>query len=156
MSSQVRKLFLFSCAAKTNPLSDIGVDFDAINRKEKRAEKPAASQVTSTVTMGKAMGSQSGMGRAGASTLQPSPNSMIPGPGIGMGMVGGPGGAMSMGGYGGMHQQPTLNMGMGMAQGVNFLPQVGMRAASGMPGRYGPMMGSGGNAPQQPYGGNYR
>ncbi|KAK3204771.1 hypothetical protein Dsin_018817 [Dipteronia sinensis] len=49
---------------KTNPLADIGVDFDAINRKEKRTEKQPAQAPVSTITMGKAMGSGSGMGRA--------------------------------------------------------------------------------------------
>ncbi|PPD86132.1 hypothetical protein GOBAR_DD16928 [Gossypium barbadense] len=83
---------------KTNPLSDIGVDFDAINRKEKRLEKPAPTAVTSTVTMGKAMGSGSGIGRAGASVLRAPANPMV-GSGMGMGMGGGPVGGVGMGGY---------------------------------------------------------
>ncbi|EPS68370.1 hypothetical protein M569_06400, partial [Genlisea aurea] len=68
---------------KTNPLADIGVDFDAINRKEKRMEKQtwaaAATAETSTVTMGKAMGAGSGIGRAGAGGLRapPPPNPMM-------------------------------------------------------------------------------
>ncbi|GLT96755.1 hypothetical protein SLE2022_143580 [Rubroshorea leprosula] len=128
---------------KINPLADIGIDFDAINRKEKRMEKPVATPVTSTVTMGKAMGSGSGMGRAGASALRPPPNPMMGsgmGMGMGMGMGGGPGGGMGMGGYGGVHMQP----------------QTGMPARSTMPGNYNPMMGSGGYFPQQPYGGGYQ
>lgn len=32
--------------ATTNPLADISVDFDAINRREKRMEKPTTSTVT--------------------------------------------------------------------------------------------------------------
>ncbi|GLT47992.1 hypothetical protein SLA2020_216370 [Shorea laevis] len=128
---------------KINPLADIGIDFDAINRKEKRMEKPVATPVTSTVTMGKAMGSGSGMGRAGASALRPPPNPMMGsgmGMGMGMAMGGGPGGGMGMGGYGGVHMQP----------------QTGIPARSTMPGNYNPMMGSGGYVPQQPYGGGYQ
>ena len=74
-------------AAKTNPLADIGIDFDAINRTEKRMEKPkpAATSPVSTTTMGKAIGSGSGIGRAGAGALRPPPNQMM-GSGMGMGM----------------------------------------------------------------------
>ncbi|KAG8060651.1 hypothetical protein GUJ93_ZPchr0002g26526 [Zizania palustris] len=51
---------------KANPHSDIGVDFDSLNRKEKRQEKKTSqAPVVSTITMGKAMGSGSGIGRAG-------------------------------------------------------------------------------------------
>ncbi|TYI91787.1 hypothetical protein E1A91_D02G018600v1 [Gossypium mustelinum] len=154
---------------KTNPLADIGVDFDALNRKEKRMEKPAPNAVTSTVTMGKAMGSGSGIGRSGATTLRPPANPMMGssmgsmGMGMGMGMGGGPVGGMGMGGgYGGMNQQP---MGMGMGMGMNNMgmnPGMGMNIGmgqrpqmQGMPGGYNPMMGSGGYS-QQPYGGGYR
>ncbi|KAK9072523.1 hypothetical protein SSX86_008957 [Deinandra increscens subsp. villosa] len=70
--------------SKTNPLSDIGIDFEAINRKEKRMEKPSKTPVTSNVAMGKAMGSGSGIGRAGAGGLRSAPNPMA-GPGMGMG-----------------------------------------------------------------------
>ncbi|KHG00568.1 Clathrin interactor EPSIN 2 -like protein [Gossypium arboreum] len=152
---------------KTNPLADIGVDFDALNRKEKRMEKPAPNAVTSTVTMGKAMGSGSGIGRSGASTLRPPANPMMGSSmgsmGMGMGMGGGPVGGMGMGGgYGGMNQQP---MGMGMGMGMNNMgmnPGMGMNMGmgqrpqmQGMPGGYNPMMGSGSYS-QQPYGGGYR
>ncbi|XP_038991826.1 clathrin interactor EPSIN 2-like isoform X5 [Hibiscus syriacus] len=149
---------------KTNPLADIGVDFDALNRKEKRMEKPAPNAVTSTITMGKAMGSGSGIGRSGASTLRPPANSMA-GSGMGsMGMGGGPSGGMGMGGgYGGMNQQPMgmgmgmnnmgMNPGMGMNMGMGQRPY--MQPQAGMPGGYNPMMGSGGYS-QQPYGGGYR
>ncbi|KAA3480247.1 clathrin interactor EPSIN 2-like isoform X4 [Gossypium australe] len=115
---------------KTNPLSDIGVDFDAINRKEKRLEKPAPTAVTSTVTMGKAMGSGSGIGRAGASVLRAPANPMV-GSGMGMGMGGGPVGGVGMGGYGGMNQQP-MGMGMGMNMGMN--PGMGMNNMGMNPG----------------------
>ncbi|PPD71536.1 hypothetical protein GOBAR_DD31568 [Gossypium barbadense] len=80
---------------KTNPLADIGVDFDALNRKEKRMEKPAPNAVTSTVTM--VWVAWVGMGMGG-------------GPVGGMGMGGGyggmPGGYNPMMGSGGYSQQP--------------------------------------------------
>ncbi|TYG99010.1 hypothetical protein ES288_A10G162700v1 [Gossypium darwinii] len=115
---------------KTNPLSDIGVDFDAINRKEKRLEKPAPTAITSTVTMGKAMGSGSGIGRAGASVLRAPANPMV-GSGMGMGMGGGPVGGVGMEGYVGMNQQP-MGMGMGMNMGMN--PGMGMNNMGMNPG----------------------
>lgn len=118
--------------AKINPLNDIGIDFDSINRKEKRMEKQPATPAASTVTMGKAMGSGSGIGRAGASVLRGQPNPMI-GSGMGMGMGPGPGPAMGVG-----MQGPT-----------------GLPPGSNMPAGYNPMMGAGGY-PQQPYGGGYR
>ncbi|KAL0392510.1 UNVERIFIED_CONTAM: Clathrin interactor EPSIN 3 [Sesamum radiatum] len=123
---------------KTNPLADIGVDFDAINRKRKRMEKPTTTTVTSTVTMGKAMGSGSGMGRAGAGALRPLANSMV-GSGVNIGMSGGPGAPMGMGGYGGMNMQQ----------------QAGFPPGSAVPGGYNHTMGTG-NYGQQPYGGGYR
>ncbi|KAE8702960.1 Clathrin interactor EPSIN 2 [Hibiscus syriacus] len=162
---------------KTNPLADIGVDFDALNRKEKRMEKPAPNAVTSTVTMGKAMGSGSGIGRSGASSLRTPANPMA-GSGMsrmGMGMGFGPAGGMGMGGgYGGMNQQ-SMGMGMGM-NNMGMNPGMGMnnvgmnpgmrmnmgmgqrpymQPQAGMPGGYNPMMGSGGYS-QQPYGGGYQ
>ncbi|KAL8204670.1 hypothetical protein R6Q57_010293 [Mikania cordata] len=120
--------------SKTNPLSDIGVDFEALNRKDKRMEKPSATAVTSTTTMGKAMGSGSGIGRAGAGSLRPQPNPMM-----------GSGAAPGYGaGYGGMNQP----MGQFQMQppSTGYLP----------PGTYNPMMGRGGGYGQQPYGGGYR
>ncbi|KAH1140731.1 hypothetical protein GYH30_029551 [Glycine max] len=125
---------------KINPLADIGVDFDAINRREKRMEKPTTTTVASTVTMGKAMGSGSGMGRAGVGALRPPPNPMM-GPGVGMAHMG-------MGGYGGM------NVPMGMVQMQP--PPFGFPPGSNMPGNYNSMMRRGGY-PQHPYsGGGYR
>ncbi|KAI5432490.1 clathrin interactor EPSIN 2 [Lathyrus oleraceus] len=165
---------------KTNPLSDIGIDFESINRKEKRMEKPTNTPVTSTVNMGKAMGSGSGIGRAGAGALRPNPNSMMgPGMGMGMGMGNAPGGmgmgmgnapgggmgmgnapgGMGMGGYGG-GMNPSMGMGMGGMggmgmgqQGYPMQPPSGMPPGSNMPGNYNNnMMGPGGYG-QQPYGG---
>ncbi|KAL5537946.1 hypothetical protein UlMin_046062 [Ulmus minor] len=149
--------------AKINPLADIGIDFDAINRKEKRLEKPTATPVTSTVTMGKAMGSGSGIGRASAGALRPSPNMMGSGMGMGMGMgMGGvPGGGMNMGGgYGGINQPMGMGRGMGMnmpmGQGVPMQQPAGLPPGSNISSGYNPMMGGGGGyAPQQPYGGGY-
>uniref|UniRef100_A0A0D9VME2 ENTH domain-containing protein n=1 Tax=Leersia perrieri TaxID=77586 RepID=A0A0D9VME2_9ORYZ len=99
---------------KANPHADIGVDFDSINRKEKRQEKKVSqAPVVSTITMGKAMGAGSGIGRAGASAMAPPANPMGAGrggmpmrPPMGMGPGGIPGaGYNQMGaGYGG--QQP--------------------------------------------------
>nr|XP_010326912.1 clathrin interactor EPSIN 2 isoform X1 [Solanum lycopersicum] len=134
--------------SKTNPLADIGVDFDAINRKEKRMEKPSiTTPVTSTVTMGKAMGSGSGIGRAGAGALRPLSNPMA---GVGMGMgVGAPGV------YG--VSQP-MGMGMSRPMNMNMVQGVQMQQPTGgstMPGGYNPMMGRG-NYGQQPFGGGYR
>ncbi|KAL1189734.1 Clathrin interactor EPSIN 3 [Cardamine amara subsp. amara] len=100
---------------KTNPLSDIGVDFEAINRKEKRLEKPTAAQqqVTSTINMGKAMGSGTGLGRAGAVAMRPPTNSMV-GPGMPMPM------GMNVGGYGGMNQNHPMGMNQNQAMGMGM------------------------------------
>ncbi|KAI3743160.1 hypothetical protein L1987_60865 [Smallanthus sonchifolius] len=114
--------------SKTNPLSDIGVDFEALNRKEKRMEKPSATAVTSNTTMGKAMGSGSGIGRAGAGALRPQPK----GPSMAAPVAG------AAPSYGGMNQP------MGQFQ---------MQAGYPPPGTYNPMMGRGGGYGQQPYGG---
>lgn len=166
---------------KTNPLADIGVDFDAINRKERRMEKqpPQQAAVTSTITMGKAMGSGSGLGRAGASSMRAPPSPAMgmgmggaPGvgmglggaPGVSMGMGGAPGAGMGMGmgmgmgGYGGINQ--PMGMGMGMNTGMNMgmgqmQPQTGMPPGSTMQGGYRPMTGASGYSPQQPYGQPY-
>ncbi|CDY23343.1 BnaC04g48710D [Brassica napus] len=165
---------------KTNPLADIGVDFEAINRREKRLEKPTnAPAPTSTINMGKAMGSGTGLGRAGANSMRPPTNPMVA---SGMPM----GGVMNVGGYGGMNQNqpmgmgmgpgmnmnqnqpmgigmgPGMNMGGGYGQGYQMQPQhQGMVPGQNMPGNnnnnnYNPMMGQGGYNPQQSYGGGYR
>lgn len=158
--------------SKTNPLADIGVDFDAINRKEKRMEKPSTAPVISTINMGKAMGSGTGVGRAGAGALRPPSNSMV-GSGMGMGMGmggmgmagGGPAGGPSMGAYGGVNQpygmgmNRPMNMGMGMNMGQGFQMQQpsGFPPGPGAPmqGGYNPRMGMGPYG-QQPYGGGYQ
>ncbi|XP_060173940.1 clathrin interactor EPSIN 2-like isoform X2 [Lycium barbarum] len=162
--------------SKTNPLADIGVDFDAINRKEKRMEKPSTAPVISTINMGKAMGSGTGVGRAGAGALRPPSNPTV-GSGMGMGMGmgmggmgmtgGGPAGGPGMGAYGGANQpygmgmnRPMNNMGMGMNMGQGFQMQQqpsGFPPGPGapMPGGYNPRMGMGPYG-QQPYGGGYQ
>ncbi|XP_006648078.1 clathrin interactor EPSIN 2 [Oryza brachyantha] len=137
---------------KANPHADIGVDFDSINRKEKRQEKKVSqAPVVSTINMGKAMGAGSGIGRAGASAMAPPANPMGAGRGVGMGIGPGSGygGGMGMNrptGMGmGMNQQ---QMGMGMGMGMNQ-QQMGM----GMGMNQQPMgMGMGMN--QQPMGMN--
>ncbi|CAN8254226.1 unnamed protein product [Cochlearia groenlandica] len=101
---------------KTNPLSDIGVDFEAINRKEKRLEKPTTTQhqqqqVTSTINMGKAMGSGTGLGRAGAGAMRPQTNTMV-----GSTMPMGVNQNHQMGMGMGMHQNHQMGMGMNMNQ----------------------------------------
>lgn len=153
--------------AKTNPHADIGVDFDSINRKDKRQEKKISqAPVVSTITMGKAMGSGSGIGRAGASAVAPPSNPMGAGRGVGIGGAG-YGGGMGMNrpmGMGmGMNQQPMgmgmgmnqqqmgMNIGMGMNQGMGMRPPMGM-APGGMPGAGYNQMGAGYGG-QQPYGG---
>ncbi|XP_062221631.1 clathrin interactor EPSIN 2-like [Phragmites australis] len=149
---------------KANPHADIGVDFDSINRKEKRQEKKTNQPpLVSTVTMGKAMGAGSGIGRAGAGVVAPPSNPM--GAGRGMGMGAGYGGGMGMNrpmgmGMGmGMIQQQPMGMGMGMIQqqpmgmnqGMPMRPPMGM-GPGGMPGGgYNPMGTAYGG--QQPYGG---
>ncbi|KAJ8497623.1 hypothetical protein OPV22_008175 [Ensete ventricosum] len=147
--------------SKINPHADIGIDFDSINRKEKRKEeKKVSAAPISTTTMGKAMGSGSGIGRAGANILtRPLNPTMGMGMGMGMGIMGGGGmgmgmmgnGGMGMGGYGGSINQP---MGMGMPPRPSMGAPMG---GSGMPGvGYNPMMGMGNYGSQQPYGGGYR
>eukprot|EP00268_Persea_americana_P057128 TRINITY_DN6824_c0_g2_i6.p1 TRINITY_DN6824_c0_g2~~TRINITY_DN6824_c0_g2_i6.p1 ORF type:complete len:552 (-),score=129.97 TRINITY_DN6824_c0_g2_i6:393-1901(-) len=150
---------------KTNPLADIGVDFDSINRKEKRIEKTPAAPVTSTITMGKAMGAGSGIGRAGATCLMPPLNPML-GSGMGMGMAMGGGIGMGMGmgnvpgmgvgGYrGGMNQTMGMGMNNGIVRGTQMLPAPGLPPGPGMQGSgYNPMMGMGGYPSHQPYGGH--
>lgn len=124
-------------AAKTNPMSNIGVDFEALNRKEKRMEKPSMTPMTSNVTMGKAMGSGTGIGRAGASALRPQPNPMMGSSMVGPGATPGYGAGYNL-------QQP-------MGQFQMQPPSAGYP-----PGTYNPMMGRGGGYGQQPYGGGYR
>lgn len=142
--------------SKTNPHADIGVDFDSMNRKDKRFEKKISqAPVVSTITMGKAMGSGSGIGRAGASAAVPPSNPMGAGRGVGAGYGGGMGMNRPMGmGMGmnpqmgmGMNQQQPMGMGMGMNQhpmGMNQQP-MGMNQQP---------MGMGMGMNQQPMGMN--
>ncbi|XP_039137943.1 clathrin interactor EPSIN 2-like isoform X3 [Dioscorea cayenensis subsp. rotundata] len=132
---------------KINPLADIGIDFESINRKEKREAKSSAAPVTtSTITMGKAMGTGSGIGRAGASGLAPPPNHMAGfwnwhghgtwWSGQGMGIGGSYGSAMNQPmnqamGMGGMNM--NMNMGMGMGMNMGMAPGAPMRPPMGMP-----------------------
>ncbi|KAG2662387.1 hypothetical protein PVAP13_1KG535000 [Panicum virgatum] len=160
-------------STKANPHSDIGVDFDSINRKEKRQEKKInQAPVVSTITMGKAMGAGSGIGRAGAGAMASPPNPMGAGRpmGMGMGIGAGYGGGMGMNrpmgmgmgmgmgmnqqqmGMGmGMNQQPMGGMNMGMNQGMPMRPPMGM-GPGGMPGAGYNQMGAAYGG-QQPYGG---
>ncbi|GAB2272639.1 hypothetical protein Dimus_007461 [Dionaea muscipula] len=150
---------------KTNPMADIGVDFEALNRKEKRMEKPTMAPATSTAAMGRAMGSGSGVGRVGAGALRPPLNPVM-GQGMGMGIGMGP----NMGhGYGGVNQQMGygvgmgpmggglganmgMGMNMGMAQGAQIQPMNTLPPGSNLNG-YNPSHGAG--YAQQPYGGGY-
>ncbi|KAG0484534.1 hypothetical protein HPP92_008613 [Vanilla planifolia] len=125
---------------KTNPLAGIGIDFDAINRKEKRNEaKSSQAPLTSNITMGKAMGAGR---RAAAGAVSQHFNQPMGSYG-GMGMYGGGMGAMGMGGYGGNMHQPSMAMGMTMAR--PGMPQQGHPT----PGSYNPMNNGGqqGNKP---------
>ncbi|KAI4338862.1 hypothetical protein MLD38_023871 [Melastoma candidum] len=125
---------------KTNPTADIGVDFEALNRKEKRLEKTSVTtaSVVSNVMMGKAMGSGSGIGRAGAGSLRPPLSPVVVGSTSGWG------------GYGGMN----MNMGMGQSMQMQR-PNMPPPGPNPMAGGYNPMGGPGSYA-QQPYGGIYR
>ncbi|XP_074584843.1 clathrin interactor EPSIN 3-like isoform X2 [Curcuma longa] len=121
---------------KTNPHADIGIDFDSMNRKEKREEKKLTAAPVSTITMGKAMGTGSGIGRAGAGAMSGPPNPMM---GMGMGMMGGAGmGIGPMGGGPGMGIGP---MGGGLGMGIGPMGGgAGMGMRMGM-GGYGGNMG---------------
>ncbi|VFQ92315.1 unnamed protein product [Cuscuta campestris] len=94
---------------KTNPLADIGVDFDAMNRKEKRMASPSNSTAPS-ITMGKAMGCGSGIGRAGAGALRPLQTQMVSAHPAAAGIP--------MGGYRG-----PINQTMGIGMMRPLLPQ---------------------------------
>ncbi|CAO2820533.1 unnamed protein product [Amaranthus hypochondriacus] len=146
---------------KINPLSDIGIDFESLNRKEKRMEKPSATPATSNVAMGKAMGSGSGMGRASTGAMRPPPNAMLT-PGMGMGIsMGGPGVGMNMGMNMGMGRPGVgMNMGMGgpgVGMGIGSYGPVNHQVGMGMGGMGGGMnmampmnMNMGQGAPMQP------
>ncbi|CAM9003287.1 unnamed protein product [Rhodiola kirilowii] len=141
--------------SKTNPLADIGIDFDAINRKEKRMEKPAATPAVSTVTMGRAMGSGSGIGRAGATALRPSGSPMM-NSGINMGIGAGPGLGRGSGmpGYGGMNQQPMGGFaGMSQQQPVGGTGVMNQQPMGGLGGMNQQQIGGYGGMNQHQMGG---
>ncbi|KAL5990609.1 hypothetical protein ACLOJK_011512 [Asimina triloba] len=129
---------------KTNPLSDIGIDFDSMHRKERREEKSAPAPAASTITMGKAMGTGSGFGRAGAIVLRPHSNHMT-GSGMGMGMNMGMGGGSGTGMNTGMGGATGMGMNMGMGRGAGMGMSMGMGGAAPM--GMGMNMGMGGAAP---------
>ncbi|KAG7629062.1 ENTH domain [Arabidopsis thaliana x Arabidopsis arenosa] len=133
---------------KTNPLADIGVDFEAINRKEKRLEKPTITQqqVTSTINMGKAMGSGTGLGRAGAGAMRPPTNSMV-----GSSMPTG----MNVGGYGGMNQHQPIGMNQNHPMGMNQNLSMGMNQNYPMGMNQNYPMGMGMNMNMGGYGQGY-
>lgn len=153
---------------KINPLADIGIDLDSLNRLEKRREAKERSSAgsgtvsSSGLSMGKAMGSGTGLGRAGASVLSTPPPPMVNSMGMGMGMGTsgygmGPISNMSMGA--GMSMGMGMGMGMTMGPGTGMnpaMPGIGMRPPMSMPPAPGigmnPMIGMGGYATQQqPY-----
>ncbi|KAH7430392.1 hypothetical protein KP509_09G097000 [Ceratopteris richardii] len=135
---------------KSNPLADIGIDFDLL-RTERIKEERASSNKNSTVTMGKAMGSGSGLGLAGAGAIAPPAAPMM------MANVGmSPG--MGMTPPTGMGMRPPMGPGMGMMNpmmqmnpGMPFRPSGGMGMA--MNPNMGMGMGMGAYPNQQQYGG---
>ncbi|PKU61505.1 clathrin interactor EPSIN 3 isoform X1 [Dendrobium catenatum] len=102
--------------SKTNHLADIGIDFDDINRKEKRKEvKSSQTPLPSSLAMGRAMGAGSGLGRVGTgSGLFTQPLNPTPGVNAGLGM-----------------NRPYMGMGMVGNMGM-------MHPSSGMPHQQGP------------------
>lgn len=114
---------------KSNPLADIGIDFDLL-RTERVKEERVSSGKSVTTGMGKAMGSGSGLGVAGASAIVPPAapmmmNNMRMAPtmgmnpmGMGMGMGAGMGMVPPMMQMGGVAMRP----GMGMNTGMGGLP----------------------------------
>eukprot|EP00252_Welwitschia_mirabilis_P022708 TRINITY_DN622_c0_g1_i1.p1 TRINITY_DN622_c0_g1~~TRINITY_DN622_c0_g1_i1.p1 ORF type:complete len:851 (+),score=223.18 TRINITY_DN622_c0_g1_i1:431-2983(+) len=131
---------------KINPLADIGIDFDSINRKEKRREEKssAASLLSNNQPMGKAMGSGSGLGRAGGPVMSGTPNTMVSsmgsyGMGMGAGAGGGAGAGTEMGAGAGAGM--GMNVGVGMGTGAG----MGRGAGAGMGMGMSPAMGM--NAP---------
>ncbi|KAH0463228.1 hypothetical protein IEQ34_007810 [Dendrobium chrysotoxum] len=121
---------------KTNHLADIGIDFDDINRKEKRKEvKSSQTPLPSSLAMGKAMGAGSGLGRAG-SGLFTQPLNPTPGSNTGLGM-----------------NQPYMGMGMVGNMGTMH-PSSGMPHQQGpaFPGAYNTVNARGGYGQTQPYG----
>jgi len=102
-------------APKSNSLANIGINLDSIAMSERKEEEKKAF----TGSMGKPMGSGSGVGRAGASTLVPSATPMM----------GTYGTAVGMGSYG-----TGVGIGTGSGMGVTKGPEMGMTPRMGMPG----------------------
>lgn len=124
---------------KSNPLANIGIDFDLL--RTERIKEERTSTKTSTVNMGKAMGSGSGLGIAGAGAIAPP---AVPVMMSNMGMAPGMGMMPPMG----MGMRPAMGPGMGMAMpmmpmGMN--PGMPMRPNMGMPMNPGMGMGMGMN-----------
>jgi len=118
-------------APKSNSLANIGINLDSISMSEKKEEE----KKTFMGSMGKPMGSGSGFGRGGASTLAPSASPVMGtyGTAIGMGSYGtgvgiGTGSAMGAGAGLGMTKGPE--MGMTPRMGI---PGTGMQPPMGMP-----------------------
>lgn len=134
---------------KINPLADIGIDLDSINRLEKRRgekERTSVSISSSNQPMGRAMGSGTGLGRAGATALPTAAAPMVGSMGMGMGGYG-----MGMGANSGMGM--GANAGMGMGAGPNMgmgAPNMGMGAGMGMGSGAGMGMGMGMSMPMGP------
>ncbi|CAH9122345.1 unnamed protein product [Cuscuta epithymum] len=119
---------------KTNPLADIGMDFEAMNRKEKlKVNHTNTTGTPSVITMGKAMGCGSGMGRAGAGSLRPPQTIQMVGAHTGAGI------SMARS-YRGMNNQ---TMGIGMSRPMQ-LQQI-QQPTTGFPP--GPNVAGGGYYP---------
>ncbi|XP_020598630.1 clathrin interactor EPSIN 3-like [Phalaenopsis equestris] len=114
---------------RINPLANIGIDFNDINRKEKRNEaKSSQTRLSSSSSMGKAMGAGSGLGRAATGMYAQPQNT-----------------AMEM-------NQPYMGMGMGANIGMTH-PSSGMpRQGPACRGAYNPMNARGGYGQYHPYG----
>lgn len=104
---------------KSNPLTDIGIDFDQLRPERIKDEKMSTTK--SLTGMGKAMGSGSGLGVAGAGAIAPAAmpmalNNIRMAPAMGMGM------STSMG----------MGAGMGSMMSMDLNPGVAVRSGAGM------------------------
>lgn len=108
-------------APKSSSLANIGINIDSIAMSEKKEEE----KKTFMGSMGKPMGSGSGLGRGGASTLAPSASPMM----------GTYATAVGMGSYGtGVGIGTGSGMGAGAGLGMTKGPEMGMNPRMGMPG----------------------
>uniref|UniRef100_A0A0D6QWN1 ENTH domain-containing protein n=1 Tax=Araucaria cunninghamii TaxID=56994 RepID=A0A0D6QWN1_ARACU len=148
-------------APKSTSLAEIGIHLDSITSSERKEEEKKAPPFS----RGKAMGSGSGLGRAGASTMA-APVSPMMGP-YGMGAYGA---NMGMGAYGtgtgagvGGGMGAMMGLGTGITPGT-VAPGVGMGPAVSMPSNTGAGFatnftmgaGQGGLSSQQKYFGGFR